>query len=202
MQFDRRLFLVTLAGATSVPLAARQSGGPGPARPTGLDAFGDGALPCTSDVVLTPSVSRDASYKPGAPLRSALALAQHGVPLELTGTVAGLSCGPITGATIEFWQPDASGHFDMAGFGLRGRQVTTAGGRYRLTTIVPGAPAGRAPSINVRVVVDRKVELWTAIFFPGQPANRQDPRFKDELLATLGGTQQKRTATFDVRVDL
>jgi protocatechuate 3,4-dioxygenase beta subunit len=196
MALDRRLFLATSLGAAlGRPVVA--------ARQHGLDAFGGDTLPCTLDVKATPAVSPDDTYRPGAPLRtSVIESAQHGIPLRVTGLVAGLSCGPIAGAALEFWQADAAGVFDTRGVRFRSRQVTGAGGRYTLATVVPGASGGRAPSINVRVVVEKKAELWTAMFFPGQRANARDPRFKDELLVTLGGTDANRTAAFDIRLNL
>jgi protocatechuate 3,4-dioxygenase beta subunit len=170
----------------------------------GLEAFGGtDTLPCVLDVKATPAVSVDGNYRPGAPIRTSIAdPPQKGVPIQLTGIVAGLSCGPIVGATLEFWQPDATGVFDTRGFNLRGRQVTGAGGRYRLTTILPGGSADRAPSIGVHLVVEKKAELWTAMFFPGQPANATDPRFKEDLLVKLGGSAATRTGTFDIRLNL
>jgi protocatechuate 3,4-dioxygenase beta subunit len=193
---DRRLFLVTsLSAAIGRGLFA--------AGQNGLEAFGADTLPCVLDVRATPAVSRDSTYRPGAPERTSIVeAAQKGTPLQVTGIVAGLSCGPLAGATLEFWQPDAMGVFDTRGFALRGRQVTGPGGRYRLTTILPGAPRNRAPFIGVRVVVDRKAELWTAMFVPGHPANSSDPRFKEELLMKLGGSESKRTGTFDIRLSL
>jgi protocatechuate 3,4-dioxygenase beta subunit len=155
------------------------------------------------DVKATPGVSADANYKPDAPMRTAIIEpGQKGTPLELSGIVAGLSCGPIANAIVEFWQPDASGTFDPAGLNLRGRQRTDSTGRYRLRTIIPGGAPNRAPSIGVHVIVERKAELWTALFFPGQPANARDPRFKDELLIKLGGSEHERTGTFDIRLTL
>jgi protocatechuate 3,4-dioxygenase beta subunit len=196
MLSSRRVFLGLVAGA----VGARPSIG---VAQGGLDAFAAQTLPCVLDVKATPAVSRDASYRTGAPPRTSIVgPGQKGIPLEVTGVVAGLSCGPIAGAVLEFWQPDAAGAYDPTGFNLRGRQMTDAGGRYRLTTIVPGTSGSRAPSIGVHVVVERKAELWTAIFFPGQRANARDARFKDELLVKLGGSAGKRTATFDVRLDL
>ena len=196
MRYSRRVFLGTItsvAGARGL-LAAPQ---------TGLEAFGADTLPCVLDVKATPAVSRDANYKAGAPMRTAIVDPwQKGTPLELTGIVAGLSCGPIANAIVEFWQPDASGTFAPAGMSLRGRQRTDSPGRYRLSTIIPGGSANRAPSIGVHVIVERKAELWTALFFPGQPTNTRDPRFKEELLVKLGGTEGKRVATFDIRLDL
>ena len=66
----------------------------------------------------------------------------------------------------------------------------------------PGPAGNHAPSIGVHVVVERKAELWTAMFFPGQPANARDPRFKDELLVKLGGSEATRTGTFEIRLNL
>src|SRR5262245_45959419 len=196
MALTRRLFLVTSVGAAlGRPLLA--------ATQNGLEAFGGDALPCVLDAKATPSVSADSNYRSGAPLQTSIVrAAQKGVPIQLTGIVAGLSCGPIAGATLEFWQPDADGVFDARGFNLRGRQVTGAGGRYGLTTIVPGASGSRAPSIGVHVVVEKKAELWTAMFFPGQAANARDPRFKEDLVVKLGGSEAKRTGTFDIRLNL
>jgi len=196
MRYSRRAFLGTItsvAGGRGL-LAAPQ---------TGLEAFGADTLPCVLDVKATPAVSRDANYKAGAPMRTAIvAPGQKGTPLELTGIVAGLSCGPIANAIVEFWQPDASGTFTPAGMNLRGRQRTDSTGRYRLSTIIPGSSANRAPSIGVHVIVERKAELWTALFFPGQAANARDSRFNEALLVTLGGSAASRTGSFDIRLDL
>jgi protocatechuate 3,4-dioxygenase beta subunit len=196
MPLNRRWFLVTSVGAAlGRPLRA--------AAQTGLEAFGTDTLPCVLDVKATPAVSADGNYRPGAPVRTSIVEPSHqGVLLQVTGIVAGLSCGPIVGASLEFWQPDATGVFDSRGFNLRGRQVTGAGGRYSLMTIVPGASGNRAPSIGVHVIVDKKAELWTAMFFPGQPANARDPRFREELVVKLAGSAVKRTGTFDIRLNL
>ena len=196
MHSTRRVFLALVASAAGArPLSGRAQ--------NGLAAFAADTLPCVLDVKATPGVSRDASYRAGAPMRTSIVgPGQTGIPLEVTGIVAGVSCGPIAGAVLEFWQPDAAGAHDPTGFNLRGRQVTDAGGRYRLTTILPGASGNRAPSIGIHVVVARKAELWTAMFFPGQSANARDARFKDELLVKLSGTDQKKTGTFNIRLNL
>ena len=196
MRVSRRTLLAALGGALGTAGRLRA------ARQTGLEAFGAATLACTSDVTATPAVSAGADYRTGAPMRTAITAGRAGVPLALTGIVAGLSCGPIAGAIIEFWQPDASGLYDAHGFDLRGRQATDPNGRYGLTTIMPGAPAGRAPSIGVHVVVPKRAELWTALFFPGQAANHRDPRFRQELVIALGGSDRARTGTFDIRLNL
>jgi protocatechuate 3,4-dioxygenase beta subunit len=167
-----------------------------------LGAFGSAELKCAADVIPTPPVPRDASYKPGAPVRTRLVADESGVPLELSGTVAGISCGPIAGAEIEFWQADGRGTYDMRGLALRGRQRTDERGRYVLSTIVPGALPGRAPCLGVHVTVSGRAELWTALFFAGRPENARDPRVRDALLVTLTGTTAKRSGSFDLRLDI
>jgi protocatechuate 3,4-dioxygenase beta subunit len=206
MALSRRVFLVTTVSSVAArPLHAFRQGG--------LDAFAADSVPCVLDVKATPPVSRDASYRAGAPMRTSIlepgaGPGPQGIPLEITGIVAGLSCGPIANALLEFWQPDASGVFAPAGFSLRSRQRSDSNGRYRLSTIMPGASGNRAPFIGVHVVVERvervarKAELWTAMFFPDQNTNARDARFREDLLVKLGGTDQKRVATFDVRLDL
>ena len=199
MGLSRRVFLVSTVGS----LAARPVEALSALRQGGLDAFAADTVPCELDVTATPPVSRDTNYRAGAPLRTSLTTpGQPGSRLELTGVVAGLSCGPIANALLEFWQPDGSGVFAPAGFALRGRQRTGAGGVYRLSTIMPGGSGNRAPFIGVHVVVERKAELWTAMFFPDQPANARDPRFQEALLVKLAGTTISRTGKFDIRLNL
>jgi protocatechuate 3,4-dioxygenase beta subunit len=192
---SRRGFLGRVAGAALFL--------PGEAGQGGLEQFGGGVVPCAADVSLTPAVAADGTYRPGAPLRASfIEPGVTGSRLTLTGVVAGISCGPIDGADIEFWQPDGRGAYDPRGFRLRGRQRTDTSGRYRLVTIVPGAPSGRAPHLGVRLRVAERAELWTELFFPRDPANRRDPRFRDELLMVVEETPEGRMARFDFRLNL
>ena len=195
MPLSRRVFLgviVPIASALPRPGAWRQ----------GLDQFAVSSPPCTPDVKPTPAVPRDASFKPGAPLRTSLI--EPGMPgtrLTVTGTVAGLTCGRIGGADLEFWQADSRGVYDRAGFRLRGRQRTDADGRYRLVTIVPAAPPGRAPHLAVHVRVAGKAELWTELFFPDDPRNSRDARFRPELLLKLTRADDGQAAMFDIMLE-
>lgn len=199
MRTSRRAFLGTLTATGVAGLRAEQHA----AAAQGLDAFGGALLPCAADHVATPAVPRGPHYRPGAPLRqSLLEPGLPGVRLALTGIVAGLSCGPIAGASLEFWQADHRGNYDGTGFRLRARQMTDAAGRYRLVTIMPGASGANAPHIGVHVTVAGKAELWTAVFFRGEPGTARDPGVPDGLRATLSGPRDARTATFDIRLDL
>jgi len=164
----------------------------------------DSGPPCADDAKATPSVAADRTYKAGAPLRSSvLEPGMPGVPLTLSGTVAGLTCGRIKGAKVEIWQADAKGVYDMTGFRLRGHVMTDADGKYRIETIVPGNNADRARHIGIHVSVPGKTEFWTEAFFPDDPRNAADLRFKKELLVkTLQAPKGRQAAAFDVLLDL
>jgi protocatechuate 3,4-dioxygenase beta subunit len=171
------------------------------AAPQGLDQFAmAGGPPCSDDEKATPSVAADATYRPGAPLRTSLVEpGLAGTPLVLSGTVTGITCGRIKGSTVEIWQADAKGVYDTAGVRLRGRQLTNADGAFRFDTIVPGPSGARAKHIGVHVVVPQKAELWTELFFPDDPKNTSDRRFKKELLLKpLQAPKGRQAATFDI----
>ena len=75
-----------------------------------------------------------------------------------------------------------------------------------LTPPMPGAAAGQAPHLNVRVTVPGKATLDTKIFLPdsvGGAANKLDKTF-DPLLAMtlLDRTARRLTTSFNVILDL
>ncbi len=90
-----------------------------------------------------------------------------GLPLALTlrfARVAGGSCTPLPGATVDLWHCDADGRYsdvDDPRFSTRGRtflrgyQVSDAAGEVRFTTIYPGWYPGRTVHIHVKVRAPR-----------------------------------------------
>lgn len=193
----RRTFLAaaaTLAGARARLAAAGQGG---------LEQFAVGGLECNDTTKPTPAIRPDGTFKPGAPRRtSLLETGVSGPRLELTGTLAGLKCGPIKDAVLDFWHADASGAYDVSGYRFRGSQVTDAAGRFRLTTTMPGASGGRARHLSVRVALMKANTptpvLWTELFFADDPRNTRDQRYRPELtmVARADG------ATFDIRLNM
>src|SRR4051794_4364540 len=170
----RRAFLQHLVAIPTACVAlTRSSAG------QGLGQFGaEGPAPCNVDEKPTPAVPPGPEYKANAPQRASLV--EPGVVGEkivLTGTVSGVTCGPIKRARVEFWQPDGTGVYDTAGFRLRGQQFTDANGRFRLETIMPGATSRRAPHVHVKVQPPGKPAFTTEIFFADQPQNTKDPQF-------------------------
>jgi protocatechuate 3,4-dioxygenase alpha subunit len=98
---------------------------------------------------------------------------------------------PVPDALLEIWQADADGVYDdpadprraQADSGFRGfgRASTDEDGRYRFRTVRPGVVPGdggalQAPHINLRVFArGLLIHATTRIYFPGEPANRDDP---------------------------
>jgi protocatechuate 3,4-dioxygenase beta subunit len=169
----------------------------------GLGGFATGPPPCKADTKPTPSTPAGSSYRRGSPARSSLVEpGTAGATLLLTGSVTGLSCGPIAHALMDFWQADARGVYDQAGFRFRGRQFTDATGRYRLTTVMPGAEGDHAPVIHVRIDPPGRATFTTAVFFAGQPQNTRDPIFRPELAVSVTDEPSGKTARFDVVLDV
>jgi protocatechuate 3,4-dioxygenase alpha subunit len=110
----------------------------------------------------------------------------RGEPIEIRGVVREEGGAALENLIVEIWQADARGIYrhpadprhaeadpDFLGWG---RIATDAAGNYRFRTIRPGAPAGRAPHINVMLMVSGLMRiLKTALYFEGDPRNDADP---------------------------
>ena len=95
---------------------------------------------------------------------------------------------------VEIWQANASGRYahpdDRRKMPLEkafrgfGRIPTDAKGRFRFSTVKPGRVPGaggtlQAPHLSVTVFMRGLLkQLSTRIYFPGDPANAQDPLLK------------------------
>src|SRR5262245_2159163 len=107
---------------------------------------------CGAGDDLTPSQTPGPFFKPRSPERkSLLEPVVHGAKIVLEGRVLSTKCKPVARALLDFWQADASGVYDSAGYRFRGHQFADDQGRYRLETIVPGLYPGRTRHVHVRV---------------------------------------------------
>ena len=156
-----------------------------------LFATQDGILRETADLVTGPFYPRVKPSDKDADLTLVRGHHQRaaGQLVRLSGRVTNLKGEPLRNAPIQIWQANTHGRYahpsdpntrlaldpDFQGYALL---RTDNEGRYRFTTIKPGAyptPRGdmRAPHIHFEIEgqIDRKV---TQLFFPDEPLNDKD----------------------------
>jgi protocatechuate 3,4-dioxygenase beta subunit len=146
----------------------------------------------------TPAETEGPYFKAGSPERTSLVdSGMPGTRVIVSGTVLTLDCRPLSGVVLDFWQADASGVYDNAGYRLRGHLTSDSDGRYSLQTIVPGEYPGRTQHIHVKVEAPGRPVLTTQLYLPGSARNPQDPLFNPELLMQVVDAAGGKAATFD-----
>jgi protocatechuate 3,4-dioxygenase alpha subunit len=143
----------------------------------------------------TPSQTIGPYYAIGLDWLIDIDLAKHatqGERIVVSGRVVDGDGAPIPDAILEIWQADANGRYAHAedkqdkprdaGFKGYGRIPTDADGRFRFTTIKPGAVPGpgnslQAPHILVALSMRGLLrQLYTRIYFSDEAAaNAADP---------------------------
>jgi protocatechuate 3,4-dioxygenase beta subunit len=150
-------------------------------------------------VLKPPYQGADLTAIPGKPGRA------EGQVIHVMGRVLNLAGQPVQGARMEIWQANTHGRYthpsdtnpapldpNFEGFAVL---TTDAEGRYRFTTIKPGAyPAGpglmRPPHIHFEVT-GKINRLVTQMYFADEPLNDKDPFLqsaganKDNLIVSL-----------------
>lgn len=129
-----------------------------------------------------------ANYKPEAPARITYLAdpAEPGSPLRMTGLItAADTCRRLREVTIETWQADSAGRYDMDTQRLRGVFTPTALGRYTFDTVVPGHAGDGARTIHFRIASKGYETHITQCFFAGDEREHADTRVKPELVVKL-----------------
>ncbi len=175
------------AGATQPAAVAYPPISPGEAStPASAGASSTPAAACAAPAALTPAVMEGPYFKAGSPERANLLdPGLTGITLTLTGTVYSADCQPVAHALLDFWQANAQGQYDNAGYTLRGHQYTDASGRFQLVTVVPGLYPGRTEHIHVKVQAPGGPILTTQLFFPGVTDNSADGIYNPGLLINV-----------------
>jgi hypothetical protein len=179
----------------SGPPTAAGTAGPGTTGPGGTLTP---TPACVDDDDETPAQTEGPFFTPGSPERAQLREpGMAGTPLTITGFVVDTACRPAAGALLDFWQADADGAYDNAGFRLRGHQFTGPDGAYRLSTVLPGLYTGRTRHIHVKAQIRGGPVLTTQLYFPGEARNASDGIFDDALVVRdYPAGNRNRTATF------
>ena len=96
--------------------------------------------------------------------------------VSITGRMIDGDGAPVPDAALEIWQPDADGTSDQRGARGFGRVYTNDDGRFRFTTVRPGASSGSAPHLVVTLFMRGLLQqLVTRMYFPDDAANESDP---------------------------
>ncbi len=203
---DRRRFLT--AGLGSLFLAACPRGGAAPRdaylAPTVAADDGDGLPPLlpTCAAIATVENIEGPFYKRGAPSRSVLVGAgDEGERLVIRGSVRSTTCEHVAKATIDVWQANVKGDYDLDGFRFRGRMIADGRGRWQLHSIVPGRYLNgrryRPAHIHVKVSAPGFDTLTTQLYFDGDPYNEGDPFIDPSLIMRTSVENKVRRAMFD-----
>jgi len=154
---------------------------------------------CSDKDDVTPAQTPGPFFKPRSPeRRSLLEPGIQGTKIVLDGRVLSTRCRPIEKALVDFWQADASGEYDNAGYRLRGHQFTDSAGKYRVETIVPGLYPGRTRHFHVRVQAPNRPVLTTQLYFPGEPENKRDGIFNPKLVMAVRDSADTKAGSFDL----
>lgn len=147
---------------------------------------------------VTPAQTPGPFFKPRSPeRRSLIEPGIQGTRIVLDGRVLSTRCKPVEKALVDFWQADASGEYDNAGYKLRGHQFTDSAGKYRLETIVPGLYPGRTRHFHVRVQAPNRPVLTTQLYFSGEPENKRDGIFNPKLVIAVRDSAGTKAGSFD-----
>ena len=187
----------------TVTARAVASGSASATASTPASATSAAPLLCAAPAQALVELTEGPYYKAGAPQRSTLATSSTaGTALVLSGYVVTRSCQPIANAKLDFWQADGNGSYDNSGYNLRGWQLTSANGAYRLETVIPGLYPGRTEHIHVKVTPPNGQTYTSQLFFPGVSQNEADSIYSSSMLVTLDSTKTPAAATFTFVVNL
>ncbi|MDW8467774.1 MAG: hypothetical protein RML56_00960 [Burkholderiales bacterium] len=129
----------------------------------------------------------------------------RGEPIASHGVVTEEGGAPLANLSVEIWQAEAPGIFrhpldprhrkaDPDFLGCE-RAATDREARYLFRTIRPGAPAGRAPHIDVTLMYPGLGRiLETALCFEDGPGNDSDPVLRRVARERRGPLVARRTA--------
>jgi protocatechuate 3,4-dioxygenase beta subunit len=99
-----------------------------------------------------------------------------GLPIAVTGAVFNTRGEALQGATIEIWQADHHGLYDLDGYRFRATLTSDAAGKYAFDSIIPGHyPARVCQHIHYVVKAPGHKPLTTQLYFATDPAFEGDP---------------------------
>lgn len=99
-----------------------------------------------------------------------------GMPLAVTGGVYSTRGEAIPSATVEVWQTNHVGLYDIEGYHYRAKLTTDAQGAYDFASVIPGHyPARVCQHIHYLVIASGFRPLTTQLYFATDPVFKGDP---------------------------
>jgi protocatechuate 3,4-dioxygenase beta subunit len=116
-------------------------------------------------------------YKRLAPDKSMLRSAgDPGIPLKVSGMVWDVRGEHVPSATVEIWQTDHLGHYDLDGYRYRAALHSEDSGKYSFDSVMPGHyPARVCQHIHYLVRAPGHKPLVTQLYFATDPVFEGDP---------------------------
>lgn len=190
MKTRRDLLLAALPLALAGDVLAQPASSAGRLDPTPACGAGHG---------MTPAQTEGPYFTPNSPLRAGLYEPEmDGTRLRVGGLALDRNCRPLAHVLVDLWQADAQGHYDNAGYRLRGHQFTDAEGRWQFDTILPALYPGRTRHLHVKLQPRGGRVLTTQLYFPSDAAgNARDRIFDKRLLMNTAGDAEQMIARYD-----
>jgi protocatechuate 3,4-dioxygenase beta subunit len=110
-----------------------------------------------------------------------------GMPLVVAGTVFSTRGEALPAATVEVWQTNHLGLYDLDGYRYRTKLTTSADGKYDFSSVMPGHyPARVCQHTHYLVTAPGYKPLITQLYFATDPVFEGDPEknYKRDPLIT------------------
>jgi len=113
-----------------------------------------------------------------------------GIPLNLSGKVFNTRGDIVANATIEIWQTNHKGYYDLEGYRYRGKANVDKSGAYSFESVIPGHYPDKSricQHVHYLVQAPGHKSLVTQLYFATDPVFEGDPAknyTRDPLLQT------------------
>jgi len=99
-----------------------------------------------------------------------------GMPLVVSGKVFNIRGEALPNATVEVWQTNHLGLYDLEGYRYRAKLATHADGKYDFSSVMPGHyPARVCQHVHYLVTAPGHKPLTTQLYFATDPVLEGDP---------------------------
>ena len=117
-------------------------------------------------------------YKKNAPHVAQLRLpSDPGLPMSVSGQVFDTRGNLVEGATLEVWQANDAGLYDLDGYRFRAVLVADRAGKYAFESVMPGHYPGRVcQHVHYLVQAPGCKPLTTQLYFATDPVFAGDPQ--------------------------